>query len=99
MECIEQEIVNSENFAETNFTPTEVAARHTEFLKQYGLKLSGGIPFLYWTSKLHKNPFGKRFITSGKGGSLETLSINIGICLKTVLKVILKDAKYQKARN
>ena len=99
MESIEQEVFNSENFVDTNLTPTDVAARHTEFLKQYGLKLSGGIPFLYWTSKLHKNPFGKRFITSGKGGSLETLSINIGICLKTILKVILKDAKYQKART
>lgn len=99
MESLHQEICSSATFTETPLSAKDVTLEHTAFLKQYGLKSSGKIPFLYWISKLHKHPLGKRFITSGKGGTLEKLSVNIGICLKTILKIILSDARYHKGKT
>ena len=99
MESLDQEICNSNTFVEANDTPSDISKKHAEFLKQYGLKSSGKIPYLYWIAKLHKNPFSRRFITSGKGGSLEELSQNISICLKSILKIISSDAKYHKDKT
>ena len=99
MESLEQEIYQSNTFVETNLTSLDISKKHAEFLIQYGLKSSRKIPYLYWIAKLHKTPFSKRFITSGKGGSLEELSQNIGICLKSISKLISSDANYYRNKT
>ena len=55
--------------------------------------------FIYIYIYIYIYPYGKRFITSGKGGALEKLSMVIGICLKALLKIILSDARYHKSKT
>ena len=93
MESMDHEILSDSTFLEINDTPQHILAKHKEFLEKFNLKTSGNIPYLYWIGKLHKNPIGKRFITSGKGGSLEELSKMVGICLKAILSIISTDSK------
>ena len=92
MTTLDQEILNSDTFREVNETSLDICNRHRSFLKQFGLKSSDKIPYLYWIAKLHKTPIGKRFITSGNGASTQNLSILVGSCLKLILKIILNDS-------
>ena len=94
MQSMDHEILSDSTFLEINDTPQHILAKHKEFLEKFNLKTSGNIPYLYWIGKLHKNPIGKRFITSGKGGSLEELSKMVGICLKAILSIISADSKH-----
>ena len=52
------------------------------------------LPFLYWTSKLHKNPSSFRHITSGRDTVLSSLSEKVGLCLQALLKCDKTHSKY-----
>lgn len=94
MEVLDTEILNSNTFNEVGDTISDISNNHKEFVTKWKLSTSGNIPYLYWISKLHKTPISNRFITSGKGGSLEKLSQVVGYCLKGIMKIILSDSKY-----
>ena len=74
MDVLDTEILNSNTFNEVGDTISDISNSHREFVTKWKLSTSGNIPYLYWISKLHKTPISNRFITSGKGGSLEKLS-------------------------
>lgn len=99
METLDSEIYTSGNFDKANQSINDILDHHNKFLAKYNLKTDKKLPFLYWTAKLHKNPFSYRFITSGRGCSTQPLSIQVGYCLKTILKIVRNNAKFHRKKN
>ena len=54
---------------------------------------------MYWTAKLHKDPYSQRFITSGRDASTQPLSIYLGYCLKTILNIIQSNNNFSKKKS
>ena len=52
------------------------------------------LPFLYWTSKMHKIPVGFRHITSGRETVLSSLSEKVGLCLQALLQSEKSNSKF-----
>ena len=52
------------------------------------------IPYLYWLPKFHKQVVGFRYITNGTKCTTKSLSVNIGITLKSCIKVIRNQSNY-----
>ena len=98
MDILDQEIYNSGNFVKDN-NLHYILDNQTKFLNKFKLITDKKMPFLYWTAKLHKNPYSYRFITSGRGCAMQPLSIKVSYCLKTVLKVIRSNAKFRYKRT
>ena len=74
LESIHTELSNPIPFKPSNLCQNDIIATHTQFLSSIGLKANSKLPYMYWTSKMHKSPISKRFITSAKGCTLEPLS-------------------------
>ena len=75
----------------------EIISRHEKFLLEHGIKLHPDnkcLPYLYATTKMHKNPVKFRFITSGAQSSLKQLSIAVGLVLQKGLKVAKNNSLY-----
>ena len=96
MNILHNEINNSGNFIKVNETPESNLKKQSQFLKEHNLDTIKKMPFLYWSAKLHKTPYSHRFITSGRGCTTQPLSIHIGYCLKTLLKIIRNNNKFQQ---
>ena len=97
LSLLDQEI-GSSNFQEEDITPGEVIEKHLKFLSSIGIKLkkeNKHLPFIYCTTKQHKNPIGFRYITAGYNSSLKQLSELIGICLKSMLHSAKNFSKYK----
>ena len=86
LEVLEKEL-KSNNFEVVEDDKETILEKHVTFLKKWGLKPKDSMPFLYWSSKMHKNPKAHRFITSAKGSALEPLSQKMGYVLKSLLKI------------
>ena len=74
LESIHTELSNPIPFKPSNLSQNTIIATHTQFLNTIGLKANYKLPYMYWTSKMHKSPVSKRFITSAKGCTLEPFS-------------------------
>ena len=98
MEILDNEIYNSGNFIQINQSTNDVLDNQAKFLDKYNLDTDHKIPFLYWTAKLHKNPYSHRFITSGRGCTTQPLSIKVGHCLKTILTILRSNAKLHRKK-
>lgn len=95
MDTLDNEILHSGNFTEDCHNNTHtILDKHVNFLKKFNLQTNNKIPFLYWIAKLHKDPIDHRFITSGRGCSIQPLSIKIGYCLKALLKIIRNNSNF-----
>ena len=51
-------------YTEEKRTQKSILTDHKNFLSRWHLPFEEGLPFLYWLPKLHKNPFGSRFIAA-----------------------------------
>ena len=92
-----QEEISSNTYQLTTETEEEIILRHEDFLKSHGLKMDPDnrhLPFLYGTTKMHKDPIKFRFITSARNSSLQQLSEVVGLCLKTCLKTAKNYSNY-----
>ena len=88
-QVLEHELKHSGNFAEVHRTESDIVENISEYLKSkklLGTLNASKLPFLYWTSKQHKDPIGSRFITSGKHTVASKMSQTIGCIMKTLLK-------------
>ena len=88
--------INSSTYQLATETEEEIILRHADFLKSHGIKIKSEnrkLPYLYGTTKMHKDPIKFRFITSGRNSSLQQ-SIAVGLCLKMCLKVAKNYSKY-----
>ena len=57
---------------------TDVILRHKNFLARWKLPFTDSLPFLYWLPKMHKTPFGCRFISAS--GRCSTTSASKSLC-------------------
>ena len=91
------EEISSNTYQLTTETEEEIILRHENFLKSHGLNMNPDnrhLPFLYGTTKMHKDPIKFRFITSARNSSLQQLSEVVGLCLKTCLKTAKNYSNY-----
>ena len=99
MDVLDKEMYSSGNFVKCNQTPNNILDNQAKLLGKYNLNTDKKMPFLYWTAKLHKTPYSHRFITSGRGCTMQPLSIQVGYCLKALLKIIRSNNKYQRKQT
>ena len=89
--------INSNTYQQSSESVDDIIERHGVFLQQHGIKLHTDnrcLPYLYATTKMHKNPIKLRFITSGRDSSLKQLSVAIVLCLQRGLKIARNHSKY-----
>ncbi len=68
-------------------TQEELIEKHKQILKQFGIRMSkinNYVPNLYWTAKLHKNPYKSRFIAGAAKSTMKQLSKELALVLKAV---------------
>ena len=99
METLAREIYTSGNFVNSHQMTNEILDNQIKFLAKFNLSTDKKMPFLYWTAKLHKNPYAQRFITSGRGCATQPLSIQVGYCLKTILNIVRSNAKFHRKKT
>ena len=99
MDILDNEIYSSGNFTKSNQTSNDILNNQAKLLTNYNLTTDKKMPFLYWTAKLHKTPFSHRFITSGRGCTMQPLSVQVGYCLKALLKIIRSNNKYERKQS
>ena len=92
------EVNNSGNFECLNNTEQDLVDQVNTYIKQNKLEdfltANNKLPFLYWTSKMHKIPVNFRYITSGRDTVLSSLSEHVGLCLQALLKLDKANSKF-----
>ena len=89
--------INSDTYELSSETEADVLTRHNQFLRTHGFKIKPDnqkLPYMYATVKMHKDPVKFRFITPNRNSSLQQLSVVVGICLQTGLKIVKNNSKY-----
>ena len=89
--------INSHTYQQSSESVDDIIERHGVFLQQHRIKLHTDnrcLPYLYATTKMHKNSIKFRFISSGRDSSLKQLSVAIGLCLQRGLKIARNHSKY-----
>ena len=97
LDTLDEEIEKSGNFAKCNINTDDILNTHRQDYEKFGIHVPGDIwklPFLYWTSKMHKTPPKFRYITSGIKSSMSILSDHVGKCLKSLLKSAKQKSRY-----
>ena len=97
LQVLQDEIVNSQNFAPSPSSSDNLMLEHKQFLEKIGITLDSDnvkLPYLYWLPKFHKEIVGSRFIISGSSCSTKQLSIDLGVGLKFYIKVIKHQSNY-----
>ena len=96
VQLLHQEI-SSGTYELSSETEAEILARHNQFLQSHGIKVKADhqkLPYMYATVKMHKNPVKFRFITPNRDTSLQQLSVAVGVCLQSGLKIVKNNSKY-----
>ena len=100
VQTLQNEIENSNTFININLSEEEIFEKHRLYYEKLEISYLDEFrkfPYLYWISKMHKNPSKFRFITCGIATSVEHLSKIITPCLKTLVKSAKKRARYKNA--
>ena len=97
-DTLHNEIENSGNFESLDvneqFLIDKVKKHISDSKLDKFISVKEKLPFLYWTSKMHKNPPNFRHITSGRDTILSSLSEKVGLCLQALLKCDKGNSKY-----
>ena len=80
----------------TDFSASEVLDNHKLVLTSFGIQANNkelDLPYIYWISKMHKNPYKHRFIAGLSKCSTKPLSILLKNCLHVLSKVFRSTAR------
>ena len=72
----------------TNTNIQDVVNRHVAYMRDRGIQVQSDLqqlPSLYWLPKLHKTPYGSRFIAASNKCTTKQLSSILTVCLSAVL--------------
>ena len=98
LEVLSNEVRNTPTFSSYNSSEEEIINAHVNVIpNDFNIKIhedNKAIPYLYWLPKFHKEVVGFRFITAGTKCTTKSLSVNIGLALKSCLKVIQNQSNY-----
>lgn len=88
-EGVRQELEKLATYEVERRRPSQIAADHAKFLKQWGFSKEERLPFLYWTPKFHKDPVGKRFIAA----SMQCTTTRVSKILADVFRLVLRTLR------
>ena len=97
LSTLKTEIEDSGNFEDVNLSSNFVIGNCQNYMRKHGLPINmacSKLPFVYWTPKLHKSPYGSRYITSGKDTVTSELSKIVGKCLQKMIKIDQNNTRY-----
>ena len=80
----------------------DILKTHANFDNSVGLEMSEGyknLPYLYWTSKLHKTPFKHRFIAGSSKCTTKDLSCPLTKLLSTIKDGLIRYCATKTSRN
>ncbi len=92
-----QPLQNNKTYKATNLSPSEILESHKTFYDVFKLKIPirfECLPYIHWLPKLHKNPYGSRFIAASSSCSTTHLSKILTLCLNLVKN---RQRKYYEA--
>ena len=98
MDILTTEIKSSSTFQLTNMFEADIIKQVNDFHTKYNTsndKECNRIPFLYWTAKFHKNPYGSRYITAGNKCATSKLSDMVSQCLAFLFKYARSSDLYK----
>ena len=88
VDVVIRELSSTSTYQEVERSCDDIVLRHIKYMEQKGMVLQPEhetLPSFYWLPKLHKSPFGKRFIAASNKCTTKRLSTLLIACFKTIL--------------
>ena len=82
------DVGQSTTYITCDHSPNHIVRTHISDMKRWNINISPDmeeLPSVYWLPKLHKNPYGNRFIAASNKCTTKPLSRLLTNCVKTVL--------------
>ena len=67
MEMVLDELNDTQTYFKDNANIAHIISKHVKYMNKNNIKVEPNmedVPSFYWLPKLHKNPYGKRFIAA-----------------------------------
>ena len=80
----QNETIGNSTYRVCSLSTDSIIKSHVDFCKKYKIDLTPAersLPYLHWLPKLHKNPYGSRFIAASSRCSTTTISKILTACL------------------
>ena len=96
IEVMSNEIQNSTTFQRVSDNKDRFVAKiHSKFPSKPYKLCNDKLPYLYATSKMHKDPINFRFITAGRDTAFSDISIVVSKCLKLLMNTARTSLLYR----
>ena len=89
LEIIMKELSQTSTYEEENDDSASLVSRHLEYMMNNEIVVHSEqerLPSFYWLPKLHKTPYGTRFIAASNKCTTKQLSSILTSCFKTIIK-------------
>ena len=91
-DIVTEEIVNSSTFEKVSDNPDDFMQ---VLVRKFGSNNPNSLPYLYATTKMHKNPIKFRYITAARETFFSDKSIAVSKCLKLLMKTSQTSIQYK----
>ena len=99
LDVLEQELQSNTYQKIDSLSEDQIVKKHcADQLQKFNIEVEkdqGKLPYIYWTTKQHKNPTGSRFIVSGKSCSTKTISKKLSLVFKLISKTLRSHCRYK----
>ena len=88
LDVVLKELESTNTYQEVHSDCSNVVSRHLKYMVQNNIfvqEQQEHLPSFYWLPKLHKNPYGARFIAASNKCTTKQLSSLLTSCFKTIL--------------
>ena len=94
--------INNPTYIPINDSFETIVKSHNQFITSVGLEMSEedqNLPYLYWTSKLHKSPYKHQFIAGSSKCTMKDLSCLLTKVLSTIKDGLVRCCNTKTSRN
>ena len=84
---MQEELLHTQTYKLSNVSEADLITSHHSYYNNYNLTLKDSelkLPTLYWIPKLHKSPYGARFISNSVSCTTKQISILLTACLTAI---------------
>ena len=88
LDVVIKELNSTKTYVRVNNDSVNVVSRHLDYMVKNGFDVSPEqeeLPSFYWLPKLHKTPYGTRFIAASSNSTTKELSSLLTSWFKTIL--------------
>ena len=88
LDVVIRELNSTSTYKKVHSDSANVVCRHVDYLMRNGIEIQAQheqLPSFYWLPKLHKTPYGARFIAASNKCTTKELSSLLTSCFKTIL--------------